>query len=262
MSRSTASNLIDSPVVKKFKWSGKTGEFAYYDKEDKSSVEVPLPFRFLLLDITTTITGFNEDKEEGIYSNEIKNLKKESLRVRTKSGLIAEGLYDDIKDKLKASGAKYAQNLYIAYDDGGEMKIGILTVAGSSLSGGTIKDENKNKIPVKGWLEFKNDNFRRIFKSAIEVNDSTLCTKGDNTYHVPNFEIAEATEEENAVAETLDGVLQEYLKSYFANAYESDPEEAPSKPKEAPAKKEYVKTPSKSEYLQDPEEDMDDDLPF
>lgn len=265
MSRSTANDILDNPAVKKFRWSGKHGEFTYYDKEDKNNIEVPFPFRFLLLDTTSTITGFNEDKEEGYYSNEIKDTKKEALRVRSKSGLLAEGLYADIKDKLKAAGAKYAQNLYIAFKDtDGEMKIGVLMVSGSSMSGGTIKDENKNKIPVPGWMDFKNDNNRRIYKSAVVVNDTTECVKGDNTYFVPNFEIDEVTEDENAAAEELDNILQAYLKSYFANSYESsNTEEETKKPSESVPRKEPVKSTPKTEKRDEPYFDPeDDDLPF
>lgn len=120
MSRSNNTE-ISNPANRFFEWSGSEGKIKYYDKEKKENIYIDLPFVFLVLDVLTTIKGYSDEDESGIWANEIRNLKTEELTVRTKHGIKAKGLYEEVKNVL---GAKYSQSVYIAYKDGGELKIG------------------------------------------------------------------------------------------------------------------------------------------
>lgn len=197
MSRSHNDNIV-SPAKKTFEWSSEAGQFKYYDKQEKKNHEVPLPFRFLILDKLTTIRGYSDADSSGFWSNEIKDTRKQKLTVRTKKGVDAEGLYADIKDRLAAIGAKYATQLYIAYHEEKELTIGCLTLVGASNS---------------AFIDFSKTG--DVYKGAIEVKDYTDAKKGATKYKVPNFKKIEVSDETDSAAKELDKQVQIYLTQMF-----------------------------------------------
>jgi hypothetical protein len=218
MSRSNNTE-IQNPSTKWIQWSGSKGILEVYNKETKANEELPMPFTFILLDELHTIKGFNEASEKGIYSNEVKDLKKQPLNVRIGKETIELGLYENIKDVVKVKGGKYSKSCYIAYfDENKELKIGNIMMTGSSLAGGKYKDEKKNEVEIGGWMDFVSKNKNEVYKKAVVVTlEERICVKGANKYRVPKFALKEVSEQTNAKAESLDKELQEYLKAYFAN---------------------------------------------
>lgn len=202
MSRSNNTDLTN-PAVRYFDWSGAEGRVQYYDKETQENVEVPLPFKFLILDKVSQITGGIDrgDQYVGFWSNAVKNTKTQKFTVRSKSGIEAQGFYDDIKG---TPGVKFLTGLYIAfYDDDKNLQIGYLKIKGAALT---------------AWIEFTKAH-RNIYEGAFGIVGSNKCKKGTNTYYEPVFEhFPNVSDEADQKAKELDVRLQEYLTAYFAQS--------------------------------------------
>ena len=108
MSRSNPSeNSNPNPAVRWFEWNGEKGLIRYYDKDAKQNVDVALPFTFLLLDQLGSVRGWHDASESGIYSNEVKDTRQDVLIVKAyKGGVLAEGIYKDIKDRVNNQGGQ------------------------------------------------------------------------------------------------------------------------------------------------------------
>jgi len=197
MSRS--SNIVENPTVKYLDWNSENGEFSYYDKDDKAKIPVKLPFRFLVLDSLTTVKGYSEKYESGIWSNEIRNLKDEDLVVRTSKGVLTQGKYADIKDEVASAGGKYTKSLYIVVGE----EIWNIQLKGAAFS---------------GWLEFEKQAKRKIFTDAVVCTSFKSEKKGRVNYTVPLFSVEAISEEENEFGKNLDRVLQDYLTFYLKKA--------------------------------------------
>jgi hypothetical protein len=241
MSRSNQEETMVNPAKRWFKWSGKDGCITYYDKELKENVPVKMPFTFLLLDELTTITGFSEAEDKGIYSNEVKFTNSEKLNVRCGKNTLELGLYADIKDAIKAKGGKYSRSCYIVFkDDNGNYEIGNFLMAGSALSGGDHKEKGaKEKKKLDGWMDFMNTNKNVIYKSAVKMDlEPRVCQKGSNEYRIPKFTLVEVSEETNQIATALDADLQAFLSIYLKKSHKeetpSETTEYKSKENEAP----------------------------
>lgn len=205
LSNPTAKN----PAVPYFmQWRGGEdggGRITYYDKENETDVEVPMPFSFIVLDELSTITGFSEKDHSGFWSNEVRNITKDELVVKTKPGIVARGKYNDIAADIKAKGAKYAKSIYIAFkDDSGELVIGNLKATGASLT---------------TWIEFQKK--WDVEKCAVLLSGAKKAKKGSNVYFVPVFEGQELSEATKEAAKSLDREVQEYLSIYFSQPQET-----------------------------------------
>lgn len=194
-----------SPVQRHFSLKMSTGHVTYYDKAAQKEVEVEAPFRFLVLDTLNFIGGFNEPSNSGIWSNEVRNTRQETLTVRSKKGIIATGLYDAIKGDVKDDGGKFGNSVYIAYKDGDEYALGNIKFLGAGLSKWFDFRQGKNLdldpgVAVTGWTEEK---------------------KGRNEYFAPVFDSLKVSDEAVAAAKLLDQQLQAYLSSAPSSQEES-----------------------------------------
>ncbi len=204
MSRSNpTADRNPNPAQRFFEWKGKAGVLQYYDKQKEEIVQVKLPFTFIALDQLSTITGYNKKLQTGIYANEIRDIKKERFVVNYfKGGKIAEGFYDEIRDRItsRAVGAVFAKSVYIAYKDGDTFKIGNLRMTGCALS---------------PWFEFAKLNQKAINEKAVVINQGPLSDEGEIPFYPPAFGLKDVSADTNNIAIALDKELQEYLKSYF-----------------------------------------------
>ncbi len=197
--RGGAEKIVEEKGGKKTsKYEG--GRVTWYDKTAEEEVEVKLPFSFLVLDELHTITGFSESDHSGFWSNEVRDLKNEPFTVKTKSGTKARGTYEQIKDSIKAQGARYCKSVYIAFkDDAGELAIGNIKIAGAALT---------------SWIEFQKK--FNVMECAVYIDEKPkLDKKGTNYYFTPVFGGQEITEESNKEAVALDEELQAYLDTYL-----------------------------------------------
>ena len=209
MSRSNPTETKRNPALRWFEWSGKNGSLSYYDKENKVKVEVPLPFRFVLLDELSTIKGWHDASDSGISSNEVRNMRLEPLAVRSfKGGDLANGLYADIKDRVAAIGGHYVSNLYIGFKVGNNLSICSLQLHGGALS---------------SWFEFRKKVGPDLYKEAIEIGSFTEGKKGSVVFKIPQWKLMKLSPETHELAVELDAELQKYLTDYFAQSKVDSP---------------------------------------
>lgn len=186
-----------NPCKKFIKFKGGTGIFQFYDKELEKEIPIKLPMTFMVIDELSTITGWHDESQSSIYSNEVHSVVKEDLKVRAfKGGDIQIGKYKDIKDKVKAEGGKYAKSVY-AMD----------------LETDEIVNFQFTGAACRAWFdkEVVSDN------NAIKIEKMEEGKKGSITYKIPVFEPVAIDKEIYDKAVKIDEeVLRPYFKEYKA----------------------------------------------
>ena len=211
MSRSNPSGGSGSanPAKLFIEWSSTNKCFKYYDKEKEENVLIKLPFKFLVLDILATIKGYSDTDQSGFWSNEVRSTKTEELTVRTRKGVSAKGMYDDIIASRDLVGAKFCQSVYIMMYQGTTPILANLQLTGAALG---------------EWFDFlkaerkASKDYNIIFKKGIQVSDTIEAKKGATTFNKPVFKLIEVSEATNLAAFDLDAELQEYLTEYLGKA--------------------------------------------
>lgn len=240
MSRSNPNdNGAPNPAVRWFEWNGETGSVRYYDKDAKQNVDVGSDFRFMLLDQLGSVRGWHEASESGIYSNEVKDTRKDVLVVKAfKAGTLAEGLYKDIKDRVTTVGGQFVANCYVAFKhDGDDLAIGSLRFKGAALG---------------AWMEFCKVNRSALYKKAVAISGFTEGKKGRVIFRVPVLKAVDVSAESNDQAVALDAELQEWLTGYLTRNTREQVERPPQHEPEPQQAPEYSPV----------AELTDDDIPF
>lgn len=188
-----------NPATKFLDWKSNDKSFEYYDKEAQKKVQVPLPFKFLVLDELHTIKGWNDASSSSIFSNEVKYISKEPMTVKPfKGNEIAKGLYKDIKDKVVAAGGHYTKSIYIMLESG---ELANLQLKGSA---------------VQKWGDFTQKTRNRLADEWITVSKALEGKKGAVKFFTPEFGFAKSlSSEESIQADDCYNVLENYLKSYL-----------------------------------------------
>lgn len=211
MSRSNPNVNSPNPSTRWFEWDGSKGGVRYYDKDAEKNIELALPFVFLVLDETSTIKGWHDPSDSGIYSNEVRDLGTQPLTVKSfKGGVLANGLYKDIKDKAKAKGGMYVSNIYLGFKEAGNLQIGCLQLKGAS---------------VHRWMEFRKKAGKELLSSAVSIYSTEKGKKGKIEFVTPVFKLVTVSPETNEAAIALDKELQEFFKDYFARSNSTVPSE-------------------------------------
>jgi len=110
---SLSNPTVKNPCTKFITFKGDKGIFEWYDKEKEKKTQLRLPCFFIVLDQLSTITGFHEGSNSGIYANEIHSLAKEELKVKSFKGNVSiVGKYTDIKGSIKEVGGKFTKSIY------------------------------------------------------------------------------------------------------------------------------------------------------
>lgn len=205
MSRSKPSaNHDPNPAARWYEWDGETGALRYYDAEKKTRIAVPLPFTFLLLDQLGSVRGWDDASQSGIYSNEVRDTKTDVLLVKSfKGGILAEGVYRQIKEKVNAQGGKFHAALYIAVKIDGELQLAALRFKGAGLM---------------GWMAFTKAHRAQLYSHAITIHDFTEGKKGKVVFRTPIFRTTSVTTETDDSAKKLDMILQAYLDGYLTRS--------------------------------------------
>lgn len=252
MSRSQPTDRSNNPATRWFEWDGENGGVRYYNKAEGKNIEIGDKMTFILLDELATVKGWHNDSDSGIYANEVRDTVQESLVVKAfKGGVIAQGFYRQIRDRIAAAGGKFVNNCYIAYKSNGELQIGSLQFKGAALN---------------SWVEFKKAHRADLYKKAIAINGVETGKKGKITYCTPVFALREINEQTDNEAKALDGKLQEYLKSYFARTRSEQvaqppPHEPEPEPEQERREPPEVRRPAPDPDL-DPAPDDSDQIPF
>jgi len=181
------------------------GEFRIYDtskKADGYRGEKPVDtIKLAVLDFDLfTITGFDEDKNLGLYSNEVRTIN-DILKVRYNgkdNKVIYEGPYN--KEAIKAIEGNYTRCVYGMMPNG---DIAHFKISGAALGPWIKEIENGSDKATTHW---------------IEVEDWVDKKKGRVDYKEPQFKFTtKLSQKELDKAEELYTVVQNYLTGYLAN---------------------------------------------
>lgn len=192
---------VPNPATKFFEWQASQGCIKWYDKEKGENQFIDLPFTFIVLDMLSRVTGFSEEDNGGIWSNEVRDTRKDVLTVRTKRGVKDQGLYQAVKN---VKGARYTRSVYIAYKNGDDaLSIGNIQMTGACNS---------------AWIEFCKQN--KVYGSAVKIVRAEDQKNGAVKFKSPVFELIPASEATIAEAVELDKELQVYLDTYLGREQE------------------------------------------
>jgi hypothetical protein len=188
-----------NPATKFLEWKSNDQCFEYYDKEAQKKVQVPLPFKFLVLDELHTVKGWNDATSSAIYSNEVKYISKEPMTVKPfKGNEIAKGLYKDIKEKVVSAGGHYTKSIYIMLEDG--------LLANIQLKGSAVQK----------WGEFTNKTRNRLADEWVVVAKALEGKKGAVKFFTPEFGFEKSlTKNEGLLADNCYNILEAYLNAYL-----------------------------------------------
>lgn len=202
MSRSKQNNNSGNANPCKYFIDWKNGSFVYYDKEAGKNVDLGDKITFLVLDQLASVKGWHDASESGIWSNEVRDTRIEPLIVKAfKGGDLVNGIYGEIKDKVKSLGGRYVRSMYVAMKVNGDT----LELANLQLKGATLGE----------WTAFFNDNKNEIYDAAVEIKGSDERKKGSTKFKVPVFALKNVSEDTNETAKLLDTTLQNYLSGYL-----------------------------------------------
>lgn len=221
MSRSQPQD--DRPVnpCKKFlRWASDDKCWRYWDKEAERTVLVAANTPFIVLDVLSTCTGFNDAKNRGIWSNEVRNLKL-PMHVKDKDGEVFSGPWKQVKEKV--SYAKFCSSVYALAKIGSSYEMVNFQLSGAALG---------------PWIDFVKElggNEALYADVVVSVGSVEDGKKGRVEYSFPNFKVASntLTDQARAEAEDADKTLQAYLETYFAASPEGQAAKAHSEDMEA-----------------------------
>lgn len=201
-----------NPATKFLSWKSNDKCFEYYDKETEAKIQVPLPFKFLVLDELASVKGWSDSLTGNIISNEVKFISKEIITAKCfhknakgekSTTEIAKGLYKDIKEKVNVAGAKYHKSIYVMLEDG--------TMANIQLKGAAVQK----------WGEFTQKTKQRLPEEWIIIEKAVDGKKGAVKFTTPEFKFERSiTDAEADQADEVFAVLESYLKTYLTK---SDP---------------------------------------
>lgn len=203
MSRANPTASSPNPCSTWFEWKGEFGQVSHYDKEKKERVIVPTPFKFIVLDTLSTVTGYNKKLKSGIYANEVRNISADPLVVKFFKGEeIANGLWSAIKKDVAYENGKFCASVYIAFRESKEapMQIGNIKMNGCALG---------------PWFDFQKKSRADIDAKGVTMKAGTKDTSGSVDFVPPVFSISEITGESNTEAQHLADTLAIFLKGYL-----------------------------------------------
>lgn len=209
ISHQQESNKSSNPTTKYLEWKSNDKSFSYYDKSKGENVKVELPLKFVFLQHYHTVKGWSDASNSGIYSNEVYYIGSEPMAVKSfKGGLIAEGLYKDIKPAITNSGGKYHRSVYVMLEDG--------SLANISLKGAVVRE----------WSTFMEDNANQCDVQWVEINSAKEQKKGSVKYTTPEFSLgASISKADSSKADAVAEVFQEYISTYLKKKSEAVEEE-------------------------------------
>lgn len=208
-----------SPVRKYIRINSSKGAITWYDKARGQEIDIPTPFRFVVLDTLISAGGWHDASGSSIWANEVRT-NNDVLNVRTKSGVLISGPYSDIKDRLRGLGGKFSQSCYLAYEDGGEWALGNLKLIGASVS---------------AWFDFRQTGGGKDSDPGVVITGFEPKKKGATSYHAPIFERWTVPAEDLQAASALDTVLQDYLAVSLSRKPEAEPQATSPEPAYVPA---------------------------
>lgn len=192
---------LKNPCHKFIEFKGGTGIFQYWKKGEQKgegeNVELKKPFKFIVLDELSTITGFNDESQSGVYSNEVHNLNDDILNVRTFKGRgKIVGKYADIKADIAEMGGRFTKSVYAALIQNDELELVNFQLKG---------------ISFKSWVDADLDKIGHAIEVEEKCDDGK---KGRVEYKIPRFKQADVSKKLLDQAIKMDEALQSHLVAY------------------------------------------------
>jgi len=229
---------VKNPATKFIEWSSDNNCFKFYNRETKQEELIPLPLKIVHLSERHTVRGYNKANQCGVYSNEVGNITKEPVHVRTfKGDASVKGIYKEIKGDIVQLGGKYAKVVYALFN-GEIVSITLVGTAQASWS---------------DFVDYKNGNRSKFATHYISVESFVTEKNGRNTYTKPVFTLGEEVDEE-----TIKNADQSFdvLDIYFASKGTSS---ASTEDDTNPEQEEVV---NENDYAPVAVGEDEDDLPF
>lgn len=191
----TQTTTTKSPIERYFEWNGSLGQPKFWNGSENELIK--LPFNMILLGTRASVTGFDSDSNSRVYSNFINNTSTDELYVRNSNGIIAQGLWNDVKGTIGEKG-KFSQNLFFVFTDAsGENKLGMFTIKGSAMG---------------AWIDFVKEDRNSLYTNVISLASVLDKKKGATKYKVPVFSVGTVVSDAQVqVAKEFAQVLNEYL---------------------------------------------------
>ena len=170
----------EKPAAKYLEWASEQGKFKYYDKAKGENILIDMP-RFLVLMQFHTVKGWHDSSQSSIYSNEVKLIGTQEMEVKAfKGGLIAKGIYKEIKERITAAGGHYVKSVYVMTVEG--------EVWNLQLKGAVVQE----------WGEVFNKCQNRFADEWVTLDKVDKRKKGRVEYTVPVFKFDGVTSNEDA----------------------------------------------------------------
>ncbi len=192
-----------NPARMFLRWDSEACDWQGWDKDKEARFHVPAKTPFIVLDMLSTVTGFDDRKGAGIWSNEVRDTRRESFRVGVGKDIAFTGSWSAVKAEV--AGAKFATSVYALAKVDGEYQLVNFKVSGCALG---------------PWIDFVKEvggNAALYEDKIITVGGTEEGKKGSVTFNRPVFKVVEKemTDEARQKADDADRVLQKYLDGYF-----------------------------------------------
>lgn len=228
----------ESPVKKYIEWSGSEGKFKYYDGENIVFLDTPLYIQ--PLDSLSTVKGWDDASQSGIYSNEVRNAGDTFYVKSFKGGDLGSGKWKD----LDVNGARFTKSIYAALIHGKDD----VELVNFQLYGGALGAYFDSEIDKNIWAGVS---------GIIEITKNpNQQKKGATKYWIPEFKTHKRRDDIISSCVDLNNQLQDYLDEKLNS--KDDTQRDHSKQEKVEATKEFF---SKQDS---PAQGggVDDDLPF
>ena len=196
-----------NPAKKFLGWKSDNKDFAFWDKETEKEVHIPIPFAFLVLKDLSTVGGWHDASESGIFGNEVKFLGTEPITARAykANSPIATGLYKEIKTTVTDAGGHYVKSLYVMLKDGSIVNI--------KLKGSAVKE----------WSDFTSKGKERMSDEWVSAYSFEARKKGKINYSVPLFKYdGSLSPKDNASADLAYNEVQNYFNDKLKGSNEAE----------------------------------------
>lgn len=207
---SLSSPTLQNPAEHYFEWKGGDGHIEFYDREKKERIKVPLPFEFIVLDQLNGVTGWSDQDNNSIWSNETRSTR-DDFTVRAGKRILWVGPYKNEQgiNQVAGLGGKYLKVIYIAHKNrAGELIMGRISLTGAALN---------------AWIDFAKAH--AVDTGKVSITGKSEEKKGATTFQIPTFQWSKWTDEEYQSAIILDKLLQSYLSQYLtAPKYDANAE--------------------------------------
>ena len=202
---------VSNPVSKwgEFKGKESVGAFKFWDKSQNEGEETSFEEEVIVMPlfIHSGVTGYSKKESKGIYSNEVKNISTDTLKVRMHGGdVIAEGIWKDIKLVVESQGGKFMNVMYgVRIFKNGENRAHELIAI--KFSG----------IALGGWISA---NINAGHRKAVGLKKGELMTEGDNTFWSMSVKKYKQDAGLIEIAMPYAKELSEYFNYYFSDRVE------------------------------------------